>query len=284
MRSLQFIGWMLATALALASTPALAQNLPQTVGWVTSATGQVSVTSNINAAPVPLRTGQEISTGMTIATGSGSAVRLLMKGDNVITISQNSKITITQYLVGPQKSVSQFDLLVGKIRAAVASKLLSSNSVFEIRTKNAVAGVRGSMIGVEYNPQNNSTLVGCGEGECYIKVNGQTITVPINQILSVLGNQAGKPGPLQNGQPGSYNPKMQYDGKAEGNDSDADKGAPEGGQGEGGNGGGGNYPKLDLDSLLLETPQNGAGNYYERFGAPFQPPMGPGITHGNGER
>lgn len=188
---------------------AMAQNA---IGWVTSKSGEVNVSSSDAPEIKPLALSQEVFLGQTIATGSKSAARLLLKGDNVITISENSKLKLTQYLVSPQKTESSFELLVGRIRAAVSARLLAQRGdFFEIRTRNAVAGVRGSQLGVSYDADNNQTQAGCGAGDCYMTFGGQTISIPVGQIITAVGNQLGSLQNFSNGQPGSYDPNAEFD-------------------------------------------------------------------------
>jgi hypothetical protein len=119
------------------------------------------------------------------------------------------------------------DLLWGRVRAAVVSKLQAKSDHFEIRTKNAVAGVRGSSLGVDYDPDKDIMQSGCGEGNCYVKVGGKITTIPVGQILSVIGGNVGAPVPFQSGEPGSYNPNVQFADDGTGNGSQADQGIPE---------------------------------------------------------
>src|SRR5207302_3261780 len=87
-----------------------------------------------------------------IATGSESLARMLLGGKAVVTVRERSVLTITEV---PGRST--IDIESGKFALAVARERMRPGEVIEIRTPNAVAGVRGSVIVTEVE-----TPVGAG--------------------------------------------------------------------------------------------------------------------------
>ncbi len=120
--------WVLAQALAPA-------------GVVTTLAGEATVTRASLPQPAPLRFKDEVFVRDTIRTRERSVVRVLLGGKAVVTAREMSVLTITEDL-----GRSTVDLVDGKIALSVARPRMRPGEVIEIKTPNALAGVRGTVV------------------------------------------------------------------------------------------------------------------------------------------
>ncbi|HYE90895.1 MAG TPA: FecR domain-containing protein, partial [Terriglobales bacterium] len=111
-------------------------------GVVTTLEG--SVTATRAAATQPLRFKDDVFQRDKITTGEQSLARMLLGGKAVVTVRERSVLTITEL---PDRST--IDIESGKFALAVARERMRPGEVIEIRTPNAIAGVRGSVVVTE---------------------------------------------------------------------------------------------------------------------------------------
>src|SRR5206468_11797720 len=128
----------LTVALVLAPSPVRAQGL----GVVTTLTRTATLARASQSQPLRFR--DSVFEQDKIATAEKSLVRVLLGGKAVVTIRELSELTITE---GHAKSIIQ--LSAGKIGRAVARQRMQPGEEIEVRTPNAVAGVRGTVFVVE---------------------------------------------------------------------------------------------------------------------------------------
>ena len=121
-------------------------------GVVTTLTGQATVARSVPAAQsLPLRFKDDVFGRDRIATGEQSLVRLLLGGKALVTVRELSTFTITEEA---QRAV--IDLQNGKLGVAAARQLFQPGERLEIRTSNAVAGIRGTLLIAETLPNGDS--------------------------------------------------------------------------------------------------------------------------------
>ena len=87
----------------------------------------------------------------TVTTGDKSLARMLLGGKAVVTVRERSTVTITEV---PGRST--IDLDSGKFALAVAREKMRPGEEIQIRTPNAIAGVRGTVVVTEVNRQSLS--------------------------------------------------------------------------------------------------------------------------------
>lgn len=106
--------------------------------WITQ-TGQGRKTGSL---------GQDILLKDTIETGADGAIKILFVDDTLLTLKENSKTLISQFLYNPDKAERQtvIDVSRGKIRTLVG-KFFGEDQAVEIKTPTAVAGIRGTDVG-----------------------------------------------------------------------------------------------------------------------------------------
>ncbi len=143
MPSARMIGSMLATLLvALSPLPVLAQTQP--VGVVTTLTGQATLARTALPEPLILRFKDDVFERDRISTAEKSIVRVLLGGKAIVTVRELSVVTIIE-----EPGRATVDLTSGKIGLSVAKQRMRPGESLEIRTPNAVAAVRGTVITVE---------------------------------------------------------------------------------------------------------------------------------------
>lgn len=121
-------------------------------GVVTTLEGTVTATRA--AATLPLRFKDDVFQRDTITTGEQSLARMLLGGKAVVTVRERSVLTITEL---PNRST--IDIESGKFALAVARERMRPGEVIEIRTPNAIAGVRGSVVVTEVESTGGATPV-----------------------------------------------------------------------------------------------------------------------------
>jgi hypothetical protein len=128
----------------------------------------------------------------TVRTAADSKMKVMLRDDSIMTLAEQSEMQFTEFLLTDQQRRSTVNLFVGKVRV-LTTRLFGAGSVSEVRTPNAVAGVRGSDEHIQYITQPPQTTVLCGSGDCYMSnptQPGQTLTVPVGH----LAQQTGPPG------------------------------------------------------------------------------------------
>src|ERR1051326_7797550 len=113
-------------------------------GVITTLEGNVTARRVALPDAVPLKFKDDVFLQDTVATGDKSLARMLLGGKAVVTVRERSVLTITEV---PGKST--IDLESGKFALAVAREKMRPGEEIQIRTPNAVAGVRGTVVVTE---------------------------------------------------------------------------------------------------------------------------------------
>ena len=87
-----------------------------------------------------------------LETGADGKIKIKFKDDNVISLVPNSKLTIEELQFDPAKESKKtiLNLIYGKVRSSVKQSYNGEN-YYEVKTKTAVAGVRGTDFVVSYS-------------------------------------------------------------------------------------------------------------------------------------
>jgi hypothetical protein len=110
-------------------------------GIVTALHGTATVSRVGLTTPRALKFRDDVMLQDRIATGDESLARILLGGKAVITVRERSVVTITE-----SPRVSTVDVASGKIALAVAKERMRPGESIELRTPNAVAGIRGTVV------------------------------------------------------------------------------------------------------------------------------------------
>jgi hypothetical protein len=113
------------------------------VGVVTTVVGPVTV-ARASAAPAPLKFKDDIFLRDRVTTGDDAITRILLGGKVIVTARERSTLTITEV-----PGLSTIDLMSGRIAVAVDKTRMKPGERVDVRTPNAIAGVRGTVLIVE---------------------------------------------------------------------------------------------------------------------------------------
>ena len=171
-------------ATALHPVPLIAQT-SDAVGVVTTLDGRATVARPASPSPLTLKFKDDVFGRDKISTAENSLVRVLLGGKAILTMRELSQVTISEE---PGRAV--VTLPDGKVVLAVAKQRMRPGESIEIRTPNAVASVRGSILAVAYDPSQNLTTAICHSGDCtYQFAGGATNPLPPGQ--GAKNNQTG---------------------------------------------------------------------------------------------
>jgi len=115
--------------------------LADTVGKFSEIRGNVSLTREKATIKPKVDDGLQIKD--LVSTGKRARTKLLLGDDSMLSVGQNSKLEITQFLIERGKRTSILSLKAGTMHTKIA-KAFEKGSRFELNTPTAVAGVRGT--------------------------------------------------------------------------------------------------------------------------------------------
>jgi FecR protein len=158
-------------------------------GVITTLDGRANLARSVPPQTLPLKFKDDVFGRDRIATAEESLVRVLLGNKALVTVRELSTFTITEEV---QRAV--VDLQSGKIGVAAARQLFQPGERLEIRTPNAVAGIRGTLLIAEVLPNGDSlfsVLTGVAEicqsggaGACATVARGERALVSANALRS----------------------------------------------------------------------------------------------------
>jgi hypothetical protein len=150
-RTIQAVLTSTITTLAFVSV-AMAQ---ERAGVVTTLEGNVTVVRASAPEPSQLKFRDAVFVRDRIATDKDAFARVLLGGRAVVTIREYSTVTITEV-----PGVATVDVARGRVAVAVARERMRPGDLVEVRTPNAVAGIRGTVIVAEvFDPRHSVITV-----------------------------------------------------------------------------------------------------------------------------
>lgn len=123
-----------------ASCPGWSQ---ERVGIVTAVAGPVTI-ARMSMPPEILTFKDNVFVRDRVTTGDSAITRILLGGKIIVTVRERSTLMITE-----SAGLSTIDLLSGRIAVAVDRTRMLAGERVDVRTPNAVAGVRGTVLVVE---------------------------------------------------------------------------------------------------------------------------------------
>ncbi len=135
---------------------------------VTMIEGTAHVFTERAPAGLPLKEEDKLKSGQEIRVGSNSRIEIRFPDGTVMRLSEKSRLVMDEVLYDRKtgnKNV-KVNLAVGKLWANV-KKLMTPDSSVEVRTSNAVAGVRGTVYRVNVE-EDKSALVRVYDGTVYV--------------------------------------------------------------------------------------------------------------------
>jgi len=178
--------WMAAVAAMAASflPPPVVAQTSDAVGIVTMIDGRATVARPALPSPLAIKFKDDVFGRDRISTQENALVRVLLGGKAILTVRELSQVTISEE---PGRAV--VTLPDGKVVLAVAKQRMRPGESIEIRTPNAVAAVRGSILAVGFDAATGVTTAFCGAGICSVQQGtGPTVALPVG-LISVNGQQ-----------------------------------------------------------------------------------------------
>ena len=102
--------------------------------------------------PLPLRFSDNVYLHDQIATGDASLAKILLGGKAVLTVRERSIVRITE-----MPNVSTVTVTAGRTHINVLRERMQAGDVVEIRTPNATAAIRGTIVVTEVEPDAEGT-------------------------------------------------------------------------------------------------------------------------------
>lgn len=135
--------------------------------------------------------------GDLLRTEVNAKAKLLMVDDSLITLGPETELSLKTYFLDhkAKERESMLGLIKGKVKVIVA-KLLGYKSRYEVETKTAIAGVRGTsvIIWTEKDPYSGkiTTWILVLEGELYVTAQGVTKILGAGMIIQVVEGEPPK--------------------------------------------------------------------------------------------
>jgi hypothetical protein len=162
----------------------------------TASAQQVGTASAVNpAATANLRTitiGSSIAHKARIQTATGGSVQLLFLDKTSMTIGPNSDLTIDEYVYDPTGNTGKIAATLGKGALRFVGGQISHNGDAEIRTANAVIGIRGGTAFI--SPEHVYT----GYGVATVNSGGTSVALQTGEFT---GTEGGAHPPTPPGRP-----------------------------------------------------------------------------------
>jgi hypothetical protein len=165
----------------------------QEVGTVAAADGDAQLGRSGTWRPAAV--GAAVRMGDELQTGAPGRIRVVFQDDSVLTLSESSHVVIDKQVFDPSKgqSASFLGLLRGKVNAVVSEYYHQPGNVYEIKTPNATAGVRGTEFTIAYNVGDQTTEVVGISGHVMVHSaldpTGKGVLVTANEATRVVKDQ-----------------------------------------------------------------------------------------------
>ncbi|USN46308.1 MAG: FecR domain-containing protein [Pseudobdellovibrionaceae bacterium] len=123
--------------------------------------GKVEVTSSKSGQAKRARVGQKVYPGDKVSTGKDARAKIVMVDSNEIIVSPDSQVTLEKYEYSPENDNKDvlLDVIYGKVRSKVKQQYNGKTSQFRVKTRSAVAGVRGTDFFTSYDAKTELTRV-----------------------------------------------------------------------------------------------------------------------------
>lgn len=137
----------------------------------------------------PATPGQVLPVGGEVQTGEEGRARLdLLPEGTIVRLAPNSMFTLASLEGDESAPASKIQLSFGKIW------ILLNGGSLDVETPSGVASVRGSLLGVSFDPQTKSLTATCLEGHCALSDEDESIELTDGQAVdSFNGDIADEP-------------------------------------------------------------------------------------------
>ena len=163
----------------------LAQDQSDQIGFVIATRGTVSITST-GEGPREGKLRLPVFLNDTLQTGANSVLKVLFNDNTVLSVAENTQMTIAEFVLRTASRATSFNLERGKLKVLVPDFYAATNSRFEIKTPTVGAVAHGTEYVVWTVQENGSTLTAVAviAGTVEVVNNGKTVTVPAGDFLT----------------------------------------------------------------------------------------------------
>ncbi len=149
---------------------------------ITSTTGTVSVQTG-QASARPLRTGDQVAQGDTVITAANSATVMKFDDGQVVAMTANSRLQITNYQYNPQTESGNvlLSLVTGGMRAITGLIGRRAPNQVAYRAATATIGIRGTDTTIA--TADGNVVVTVSEGAVSFSFQGQTLTINAGEAV-----------------------------------------------------------------------------------------------------
>jgi hypothetical protein len=170
---------------ALSSSLAVPEGLAQTApaGIVTAVHGTATIARASSNQSNPLRFKDDVFLFDRVTTGERSLARILLGGRAVVTARERSILTITAV-----PGTARLDLESGRLLLAVAKGTMRPGESIDIKTRNAIIGIRGTVVVADFVP--GQSRDGSDDATVFTILRG---AVEVSQIDPVAATAVGAP-------------------------------------------------------------------------------------------
>ncbi len=153
---------------------------------VNEISNEVSVRLGQSADFTAAQNGMKLSVGDSVKTGDNSRARVdLLSDGTIVRVGPNSLYTVTALDIDQDgKSATRIKLDFGQIWV-----LLKGGSL-QVETPSGVASVRGSLLGVNYDPNAKKLQASCLEGHCSLENDQGEVELTDGQESTIEEDQA----------------------------------------------------------------------------------------------
>jgi hypothetical protein len=202
MKDITPAGTIIAIILSLV-VPSFAVAAP--VGKVTLVEGRVDVLKTGRQAVAKVAQGDDVDVGDIFRTKTASRAEITFTNKNVLKIDPATRVEIGWYSMEADKSSQVMKLQRGKVQAISGEDFIKKitsaveGNKFEVRTPNAVAGIRGSHMIVGFARLTTSLFFRTGKGYFYNPLFPERIVNVTGGFMSFIVGQNGIPTPPRPG-------------------------------------------------------------------------------------
>ncbi len=176
-----------ATAIDTSASPTLkATSIPESTrtATFTEITNVVDARSSNSVDYAPASLGQILKVSGEARTGEDGKARLdLAPEGTIIRVAPNTIFTVLELSGDETNPKSKLELLFGKIF------ILLKGGSLDVQTPSGVASVRGSLLGVFYNPDTKVLSATCLEGHCSLGDNDEYIELTEGQAADIFDGE-----------------------------------------------------------------------------------------------
>jgi hypothetical protein len=167
---------------ALSSSLAVPEGLAQTApaGIVTAVHGTATIARASSNQSNPLRFKDDVFLFDRVTTGERSLARILLGGRAVVTARERSILTITAV-----PGTATLDLESGRLLLAVAKGTMRPGESIDIKTRNAIIGIRGTVVVADFVP--GQSRDGSDDSTVFTILRGAVDVSQIDPVTAAVG-------------------------------------------------------------------------------------------------